>query len=118
MGSISAPTTTAAKTTETPPETSNHSGESMKLAIAMALLRSKLLSKSQPSFSSSSLSSAARTPHSDALRWKQKAKERKQEILKLKQELKEAESSNSLSQFSEFYAKFHCSFNCCSFTTY
>lgn len=52
----------------------------MKLAIAMALLRSKLLHNTNPP-----------PPHSDALRWKRKAKERKQELLRLKEDLREAE---------------------------
>ncbi|RVW96173.1 Protein multipolar spindle 1 [Vitis vinifera] len=56
------------------------SHQSLKLAIAMALLRSKLLHNTNPP-----------PPHSDALRWKRKAKERKQELLRLKEDLREAE---------------------------
>ncbi|XP_057969060.1 protein MULTIPOLAR SPINDLE 1 isoform X1 [Malania oleifera] len=70
------------------------SNAALKLAtaIAMAMLRPKLLPKRANS--SSSLSSAAPTAaraEPDALRWKQKAKERKKEILRLKEYLKEAE---------------------------
>uniref|UniRef100_A0A803MFC9 Protein MULTIPOLAR SPINDLE 1 n=1 Tax=Chenopodium quinoa TaxID=63459 RepID=A0A803MFC9_CHEQI len=59
-----------------------NSNESMKIAIAMALLRSKLLSQPHSSLSSS----ASRTFH-----WKQKAKNRKQEIQRLSDELKRLE---------------------------
>ncbi|KAI3866792.1 hypothetical protein MKX03_008900 [Papaver bracteatum] len=62
------------------------SDPSLKLAIAIALMQSKLLKKSTNQTSSTSTSSG-----SDAQRWKTKAKARKQEILKLKQELKELE---------------------------
>ncbi|XP_019106900.2 protein MULTIPOLAR SPINDLE 1 isoform X1 [Beta vulgaris subsp. vulgaris] len=67
----------------TAPATATNSDESMKIAIAMALLRSKLLS--QPSSSSSS-----RVFH-----WKQKAKSRKQEILRLSEEIKRLEDDLS-----------------------
>nr|XP_043625425.1 protein MULTIPOLAR SPINDLE 1 [Erigeron canadensis] len=60
------------------------SEESLKLAIAVALLRSKLLQK--PSSSDTSHPSSS-TSNVDALKWKRKAKERKQEILTLKQDL-------------------------------
>ncbi|XP_021750265.1 protein MULTIPOLAR SPINDLE 1 [Chenopodium quinoa] len=59
-----------------------NSNESMKIAIAMALLRSKLLSQPHSSLSSP----ASRTFH-----WKQKAKNRKQEIQRLSDELKRLE---------------------------
>lgn len=63
------------------------SDQSLKLAIAMALLRSKILrKKSSPNSSSSTVPS-----ESDAQRWKRKAKERKKELLRLKEDLKEAE---------------------------
>ncbi|GAB4853646.1 hypothetical protein Ancab_017837 [Ancistrocladus abbreviatus] len=60
-----------------------NSDQSMKLAVAMALLRSKLFRNPPPHSSS--------TPLSDSHRWKRKAKERKQEILRLKQDIKELE---------------------------
>ncbi|KAJ9557852.1 hypothetical protein OSB04_012466 [Centaurea solstitialis] len=56
------------------------SEERLRIAIAMALLRSKLLDK--PSDAPSA---------SDALKWKRKAKERKQEILRLKHDLQQVE---------------------------
>ncbi|XP_071742179.1 protein MULTIPOLAR SPINDLE 1 [Rutidosis leptorrhynchoides] len=59
--------------------------EPLKLAVAMAILRSKLLKQPPPHTSS------AVTSNSDALKWKRKAKERKQEIIRLKQDLVEAE---------------------------
>ncbi|KAJ8750659.1 hypothetical protein K2173_015840 [Erythroxylum novogranatense] len=62
--------------------------QSLKLAVAVALLRSKLLHK-QPS-------------QSDATRWKLKetsAKERKQEILRLREDLKEAEDASRFDLF-------------------
>ncbi|XP_024980681.1 protein MULTIPOLAR SPINDLE 1 isoform X3 [Cynara cardunculus var. scolymus] len=58
------------------------SEERLKLAIAMALLRSKILNK--PDTPSATL-------NSDALKWKRKAKERKEEILRLKHDLDEVE---------------------------
>ncbi|XP_022016222.1 protein MULTIPOLAR SPINDLE 1 isoform X3 [Helianthus annuus] len=62
------------------------SDEPLKLALAMALLRSKLVNKtSETSHPPSDTSS------SEALKWKRKAKERKQEILRLKQDLVEVE---------------------------
>ncbi|XP_059292585.1 protein MULTIPOLAR SPINDLE 1-like isoform X2 [Lycium ferocissimum] len=63
------------------------SDESLKLAVAMAIVRSNLLHKSPapPPQPSSSV---------DALKWKQKAKERKREILRLKEDLKVAEDGS------------------------
>ncbi|XP_022016224.1 protein MULTIPOLAR SPINDLE 1 isoform X1 [Helianthus annuus] len=59
------------------------SDEPLKLALAMALLRSKLVNKaSHPPSDTSSC---------EALKWKRKAKERKQEILRLKHDLEEVE---------------------------
>ncbi|KAM0010346.1 putative protein MULTIPOLAR SPINDLE 1 [Helianthus debilis subsp. tardiflorus] len=67
-------------------ETTAGSEEPLKLALAMALLRSKLANKtSETSHPPSDTSS------SEALKWKRKAKERKQEILRLKQDLVEVE---------------------------
>ncbi|KAG7538456.1 hypothetical protein ISN44_As13g022260 [Arabidopsis suecica] len=69
----------------------NHSEkeESLRLAIAVSLLRSKI----QNHQSSSSTSRCDVSSESDALRWKQKAKERKKEIIKLQEDLKDAESA-------------------------
>ncbi|RYR76856.1 hypothetical protein Ahy_A01g001383 isoform B [Arachis hypogaea] len=54
--------------------------ESLKLAVAISLLRSKVLNNNnEPG-----------APSNDALRWKRKAKERKQEILRLREDLNEA----------------------------
>ncbi|KAK8649816.1 hypothetical protein V6N13_139472 [Hibiscus sabdariffa] len=68
----------ASASTNTPNE------ESLKLAIAISILRSKLLQRHPPP-----------PPQSDdALKWKRKAKERKLEIIKLKNDLKEAEDAS------------------------
>ncbi|XP_070019032.1 protein MULTIPOLAR SPINDLE 1 isoform X1 [Nicotiana sylvestris] len=85
------------------------SDESLKVAIAMALVRSKLLQKppapppSQPPPSSSSAvpQPAAAPPlySDDALKWKRKAKERKLEILRLKEDLKVAEDGSQCDIF-------------------
>ncbi|KAL9242206.1 hypothetical protein vseg_016227 [Gypsophila vaccaria] len=89
------PITTAQTTTTTvappqttsfsPPPTAINSDESMKLAIGIALLRSKLSSQPQPQSQTHSLAAA------NALRWKQKAKDRKKEVITLKNELKHLE---------------------------
>ncbi|XVF34375.1 hypothetical protein REPUB_Repub18cG0053900 [Reevesia pubescens] len=60
--------------------------ESLKLAVAISLLRSKFLHNH---------------PQSDALKWKRKAKERKQEILRLKDDLKEAEDASQCDLFPQ-----------------
>ncbi|CAK9315088.1 unnamed protein product [Citrullus colocynthis] len=64
--------------------------QSLKLAIAISLLRSKAIQNQQhqhpPTVSSPSSSD------SDALRWKRKAKERKQELIRLRENLKQAEA--------------------------
>ncbi|KAJ0089602.1 hypothetical protein Patl1_14528 [Pistacia atlantica] len=58
-------------------KSSASNGEPIKSAVAISLLRSKLrLSQNQ---------------RSDALRWKRKAKERKQELIRLREDLREAE---------------------------
>ncbi|XP_010443500.1 PREDICTED: uncharacterized protein LOC104726354 [Camelina sativa] len=62
--------------------------ESLRLAIAVSLLRSKIQNRQ-----SSSTSRCDATSETDALRWKQKAKERKKEIIKLHEDLKDAESA-------------------------
>ncbi|GJZ28703.1 protein multipolar spindle 1 isoform X2 [Tanacetum coccineum] len=58
------------------------SDEQLKLAVAMALLRSKLINN-KPSDQSAS----SPTSNSDAIKWKRKAKERKLEIIRLKHDL-------------------------------
>ncbi|CAN1328623.1 Protein MULTIPOLAR SPINDLE 1 [Linum perenne] len=58
--------------------------ESLKLALAISLVRSKLINSQKPP-----------PPRSDALRWKRKAKDRKQEIIRLREDLKEAEDASS-----------------------
>ncbi|KAK1395855.1 Protein MULTIPOLAR SPINDLE 1 [Heracleum sosnowskyi] len=68
---------------------SNNMSESLKIAIAMALCRSNLLPKQTAP--PPPLPSTSSSPHSDALKWKRKAKERKQMILRLKEDLKQAE---------------------------
>ncbi|XP_074364795.1 protein MULTIPOLAR SPINDLE 1 isoform X2 [Apium graveolens] len=69
----------------------NKMSESLKIAIAMALYRSNLLPKQPVPPPPQPLPSTSSSPHSDALKWKRKAKERKQMILKLKEDLKQAE---------------------------
>nr|XP_011463338.1 PREDICTED: uncharacterized protein LOC101292161 isoform X2 [Fragaria vesca subsp. vesca] len=64
--------------------------ESVRIATAISLLRSKLLQKH---------TSPSQNP--DALRWKRKAKERKQELLRLRQDLKEAEDSSQCDLFPQ-----------------
>ncbi|GLT49573.1 hypothetical protein SLA2020_231220 [Shorea laevis] len=60
--------------------------QSLKLAVAISLLRSKILEKQPPP--------SGEPSESDALRWKRKAKERKQELLRLREDLKEAEDAS------------------------
>ncbi|KAK9098157.1 hypothetical protein Syun_025202 [Stephania yunnanensis] len=63
---------------------------SIKLAVAIALLRSKL---------SNSSSSSSHSSESNAQRWKRKAKDRKLEILKLEEELKQLEDGSQYDLF-------------------
>ncbi|KAI3524295.1 hypothetical protein L1887_02948 [Cichorium endivia] len=67
-------------------ETTAGSDESLKLAIAMALIRSKFLKNP-----SETLHPPSATSNSDAIKWKRKAKERKQEIIRLRKNLEEVE---------------------------
>ncbi|KAH0937488.1 hypothetical protein HID58_004949 [Brassica napus] len=60
--------------------------ESLKLAIAVSLIQSKIQN---------------RRSSSDALRWKHKAKERKKEIMRLQEDLKHAESGSHCYLFPE-----------------
>ncbi|XP_044463616.1 protein MULTIPOLAR SPINDLE 1 isoform X2 [Mangifera indica] len=65
-------------------KSSASTNESVKLALAISLLRSKLsLNQNQ----------STQPSESDALRWKRKAKERKQELVRLREDLREAEES-------------------------
>ncbi|XP_030932325.1 protein MULTIPOLAR SPINDLE 1 [Quercus lobata] len=67
--------------------------ESLKFALALSLLRSKLHQSQPPPPSNLS--------DSDALRWKRKAKERKQEIFRLREDLKEAEDASQCDLFPQ-----------------
>ncbi|CAN4113256.1 unnamed protein product [Withania somnifera] len=87
-------------------QSKNDSDESLKLAIAMALVRSKLVHKplaAPPSSATAAVpqpSADVASSHSDdALKWKRKAKERKQEILRLKEDLKVAEDGSQYDLF-------------------
>ncbi|KAB1211970.1 hypothetical protein CJ030_MR5G023722 [Morella rubra] len=68
----------------------NSDDQSLKLAVAISLLRSKFLQNQPPQ---------ADRSESDALRWKRKAKERKQELLRLREDLKEAEDGSQYDLF-------------------
>ncbi|GAV83201.1 hypothetical protein CFOL_v3_26650 [Cephalotus follicularis] len=67
---------------QTTKSASNSDDQALKVAVAVSLLRSKLL-QNKPSIS-----------ESDALLWKRKAKDRKQELLRLREDLKEAEDAS------------------------
>ncbi|KAG5080848.1 hypothetical protein JHK86_004913 [Glycine max] len=76
-------------------EDARRSDESMKLAVAISLLRSKVLKSVKES-------NALSPSQSDALlRWKRKAKERKQEILRLREDLKDAQDASHCDLFPE-----------------
>ncbi|KAH0896469.1 hypothetical protein HID58_046037 [Brassica napus] len=62
--------------------------ESLKLAIAVSLIQSKIQNRRSSSSS-----------ETDALRWKHKAKERKKEIIRLQEDLKDAESGSHCDLF-------------------
>ncbi|KAJ4957968.1 hypothetical protein NE237_025079 [Protea cynaroides] len=64
---------------------------SLKIAVAVALIRSKLLPKPP--------ASSAPPSECEAQRWKRKAKERKLELLRLKEELKELEDGRQYDLF-------------------
>ncbi|XP_022937976.1 protein MULTIPOLAR SPINDLE 1 [Cucurbita moschata] len=71
---------------------------SLKLAIAISLLRSKAIQKQQQQ----QQPVVSNPPSdSDALRWKQKAKERKQELIRLREDLKQAEDASHDDLFSQ-----------------
>ncbi|KAJ6382210.1 hypothetical protein OIU77_030793 [Salix suchowensis] len=73
--------------TDTKMASSPTDDQSLKLAVAISLLRSKLLRKQPPPPPRPSNPPS----ETDALRWKRKAEERKQELLRLREDLKEAE---------------------------
>ncbi|CAB4288876.1 unnamed protein product [Prunus armeniaca] len=70
--------------------------QSLRVAVAISLLRSKLLQKQQKQPPPPPL-----VDQSDALRWKRKAKERKQELLRLRQHLNEAEDASQCDLFPQ-----------------
>ncbi|XP_028793963.1 LOW QUALITY PROTEIN: protein MULTIPOLAR SPINDLE 1 [Neltuma alba] len=78
-----------------PESTSVKDDESLKLAIAISLLRSKAQQEKRKEPNTLDPS------QSDALRWKQKAKERKQELLRLREDLKEAQDASQCELFPE-----------------
>ncbi|XP_020231276.1 protein MULTIPOLAR SPINDLE 1 [Cajanus cajan] len=76
-------------------EDARRSDESLKLAVAISLLRSKVMKHAKES-------SALSPSQSDALlRWKRKAKERKQEILRLREDLKDSQDAPHYDLFPE-----------------
>ncbi|KAF6162471.1 hypothetical protein GIB67_026309 [Kingdonia uniflora] len=95
------------------------SNPSMKLAVAMTLLRSKMMtsnSSSSPPLSDSEIqtfidllrfklqhskSNSSSPSQSDAQRWKMKAKERKRELLRLREEVKELEDGTHYDIFPQ-----------------
>ncbi|WCJ30122.1 multipolar spindle 1 [Euphorbia peplus] len=79
----------------------NTADQSLKLAVAISLLRSKLLQKK---------TSSPKPPESDSLRWKRKAKERKQELIRFREDLKEAEDTSSRSDLFSQTASCKCYF--------
>ncbi|GAB2219196.1 hypothetical protein Droror1_Dr00006827 [Drosera rotundifolia] len=78
--------------------TATDSDEANKLAIAMALLRSKLFQQPPPQQLPPPRRPRTSSPShpliADAQRWKRKAKDRKLEILRLKQDLKDLEDGS------------------------
>ncbi|PON99360.1 multipolar spindle [Trema orientale] len=71
-------------------ENSGRDEAAVKLALAISLLRSKHLLPNPPPSDSD-----------DALRWKRKAKERKQELLRLREDLKQAEDDSQSDLFPQ-----------------
>ncbi|KAL0552350.1 hypothetical protein IC582_011459 [Cucumis melo] len=65
--------------------------QSLKLAIAGSLLHSKAIQNQHQQHSPTVSSPPS---HSNALRWKRKAKERKQELIRLRENLKQAEDAS------------------------
>ncbi|CAL5376371.1 unnamed protein product [Camellia sinensis] len=81
------------------------SNTSLKLAITMALLRSKLLQKLPPPPPPPPPHlhhpSASPSSQSTSQKWKRKAKDRKQELLRLKEDLKQAEDNSQCDLFPQ-----------------
>ncbi|CAL5328249.1 unnamed protein product [Camellia sinensis] len=80
------------------------SNTSLKLAITMALLRSKLLQKLPPPPPPPPHlhhPSASPSSQSTSQKWKRKAKDRKQELLRLKEDLKQAEDNSQCDLFPQ-----------------
>ncbi|KAA0056114.1 Multipolar spindle 1, putative isoform 1 [Cucumis melo var. makuwa] len=90
--------------TQIPAASGGIDDQSLKLAIAGSLLHSKAIQNQHQQHSPTVSSPPS---HSNALRWKRKAKERKQELIRLRENLKQAEglctiiSSSSLLLSSE-----------------
>ncbi|PSS21044.1 Argininosuccinate lyase [Actinidia chinensis var. chinensis] len=78
-------------------QASTDADASLKLAIAMALLRSKLVQKVPLNHPPS----PSATSESNAKKWKRKAKERKRELLRLKEDLKQAEDNSLCDLFPQ-----------------
>ncbi|CAK9168876.1 unnamed protein product [Ilex paraguariensis] len=88
-------------------QTKADQNQSLKLAIAMALLRSKLIQNQKPppppppTTTDFQPFSSPAPSQPQGLKWKRKAKERKQEILRLKEDLKEAEDDMQCDLFPQ-----------------
>ncbi|KAJ6742990.1 PROTEIN MULTIPOLAR SPINDLE 1 [Salix viminalis] len=83
--------------TDTKMTSSPTDDQSLKLAVAISLLRSKLLRKQPPPPPRPSNPPS----ETDALRWKRKAEERKQELLRLREDLREAEDPSQCDLFPQ-----------------
>ncbi|KAJ6925200.1 hypothetical protein NC652_018211 [Populus alba x Populus x berolinensis] len=86
--------------TDTKTASSPTDDQSLKLAVAISLLRSKLLQK-QPLPPPPPPPPSNPPSESDVLRWKRKAKERKQELLRLREDLREAEDASQCDLFPQ-----------------
>ncbi|XP_047326204.1 protein MULTIPOLAR SPINDLE 1 [Impatiens glandulifera] len=82
---------------EQQPEQTANVDTSMKIALAIALIRSKLHKATPPSHPP--VDQLPSTSKSDAEKWKRKAKERKQELLRLKNDIKEAQDDSTYDLF-------------------
>ncbi|KAJ4709552.1 Protein MULTIPOLAR SPINDLE 1 [Melia azedarach] len=76
---------------------SSQNDESLKIAVAISLLRSKLLHNQNQHRNTE----PPPPTESEALSWKRKAKERKQELLRLKEDLREAEDASHCDLFPQ-----------------
>ncbi|KAG6772237.1 hypothetical protein POTOM_023637 [Populus tomentosa] len=86
--------------TDTRTASSPTDDQSLKLAVAISLLRSKLLQK-QPPPPPPPPPPSNPPSETDVLRWKRKAKERKQELLRLREDLREAEDASQCDLFPQ-----------------